>query len=77
MRKGVVILGILLMLIGVLIFYSGSAVSTGEEALGWLIVGLPLSGLFFVVGFIVFVVGFILRKTIPVRMEHGESNKME
>jgi len=69
MRKGVVILGFILMVIGTLFFFSGSAVSTGEEALGWLIVGLPLSSLFFVVGFIVFIVGFILRKAIPVRVE--------
>ena len=63
------ILGFILMVIGTLFFFSGSAVSTGEEALGWLIVGLPLSSLFFVVGFIVFIVGFILRKAIPVRVE--------
>lgn len=69
MRRNVVIIGLVLMVVGTLLFFSGSVVSTGEEALGYFFVGLPLAIFLGGVGFIVFIIGLILRKTIPVKIE--------
>jgi hypothetical protein len=61
----VMIAGVILTLIGVLLLLAGIAIRTPLEALGWIVFGLPLAFIFLVLGLVVFVAGFVLRRLSP------------